>query len=473
MNNDYRKITLNNVDYFFSSVAASTEILSPDQYASGNYTNSLDTKLSLIKFGAFKNISIVDNIFAPFNDLNFIINTPNNGIENQQDFSFKANNRNLFSFLIARSDVHKDIPQNTLKLSYAEKTAMLDYEGIITTSTIIGSPNSSFSMQEFDCDEIVSCLLKEKKIAQIIPAVDNSKPVSQVIADILKLVVDPSLIDEDSFNSCTEVFTSTFVYPVDFSAYDAIMFLLPFCLGKIKGLDTQLFLKYNKIIGKYMLFSPMQALLEFKISERFNLSEQTGIVDQQSQILKNSNGLYLAGNDITSYNFSDVSFNRSNTNYVNIKVTNTTNPTLAGDIGFIKLTQEIDNFSNNILSDLQQLYINGVKLNVPLDVSKIGELNSSSYRVVTGPYDRDQLERIAKSEMYSLFMFENMMLSIVVPGQVYRSPGTFIEVFRQTKGGTFDKKLLGHWYIVEVKHTIDSNGVYVNELLCTKPFIAI
>jgi hypothetical protein len=463
---DSNIITLNNIDYHFGSFVESSETLP----TSGS---KIDNRLSLINFAAYGGIGIVDSIFAPFTKLSFTLNVPNNGIENQSNFVFKGNNRNLYNMVLARTDTNNVFPVNLDKLSDVQKSTLLSYNGIITNMVSIGGINNSFSIQEIECGELIECILKEKKIAQIIPAVDNAKTVSQNISDILKLVVSDNSIDTQSFAKCTEKFTAPFVYPVDFTAYDAIVFLLPFCIGQIKDLDTQLFLQYNKTISKFILRSPLEDLLTFNVSERFNIGEQVGNLSEPSDIISQSNGAYFAGNDINSYSFLDVGFTKSNENYVNIKIINSSNPLQSGDLGFIKIEQEVEKFTSKILTNLQKNYTKGVKANIPLDSSKIGDNSASSYKVLKGPYDIGQLERIARSQLNSLFIFENMGLSITIPGQVYRTPGTFIEINRSSKGGEFDKKLLGHWYITEIKHTIDSKGVYMNQLLCTKPFIAI
>lgn len=463
---DTNIITLNNVDYHFGSFVGSGEVSSTNN-------TTVDNRLSLINFAAYGGIGIVDSIFAPFTKLSFTLNVPNNGVENQSNFIFKGNNRNQYSVILARTDTNKIFPSDTNTLDDVQKATILSYNGIITNMVSIGGINTGFSMQEIECAETVECILREKKIAQIIPAVDNAKTVSDNIADILKLVVPEDAIDENSFKKCTEKFTTPFVYPVDFTAYDAIEFLLPFCIGQIKGIDTQLFLQHNNINGKYILKSPLEDLLTITISERFNIGEQTGELTQPSDIISQPNGAYFAGNDINSYSFLDVGFNKSNTNYVNIKIINSSNPLQTGDIGLIKIEDEVEKFNNNILSTLQNNYTRGVKANIPLDTSKIGGDNALNYKVLKGPYNRGQLERIARSQLNSLFIFENMTVVITVPGQVYRTPGTFIEINRSSKGGEFDKKLLGHWYVNEIKHIIDSKGVYMNQLLCTKPFIAI
>lgn len=470
MFNDSNIITLNNTDYHFGSFVSSNETTS----ISGA---DIDSRLSLINFAAYGGIGMVDSIFAPFTKLSFTLNVPNNGIENQSNFIFKGNNRNRYNVVLARTDTHKVFPSDINNLSDIQKATLFSYDGIITNIVSIGGVDNGFSIQEIECGELIECILKEKKIAQIIPAVDNAKTVSQNIADILKLVLPPDKVDDssenNSFSKCTERFMSPFVYPVDFTAYDAIEFLLPFCIGQVKGVDTQLFLQHNNIINKFILRSPLEDLLTFNISERFNIGEQVGDLPESSDTISQSNGAYFAGNDINSYSFLDVGFNRSNTNYVNIKIINSSNPFQAGDLGYIKLEEEVEKFTNNILSSLQKNYTKGVKANIPLDSSKIGGDSALNYKVLKGPYERDQLERIARSQLNSLFMFENMTLFLTVPGQVYRTPGEFIEINRSSKGGEFDKKLLGHWYVTEVKHIIDSKGVYMNQLLCTKPFIAI
>ena len=460
-------IKLNNTDYYFSAAVAAGEVA--PTYTPGSSDNISGDLLGL-NFSAFGGITLLDSFFAPFNSCSFTLNLPSNGPE-QESFRFRANNRNRFLFVLANADKHTALPGTLDNLSQIERATTVSFDGSITSMSNLGSPNGSFNMQAFDCDETYAALLKEKKIAQILPAVDNQKTVGENIADILKLAINSAEIDEDSFKACTEYFQEVHIYPADFSAYDAILFLLPFCLGKIENLDTQLFLYFSKVENKFYLVSPLEALANFTTSEVFYVKDQTGSASKENDFIKPTRGLYLPGNDIMSFNFYEPSFEDTSKNYCNIKYISTGNPYKVGDLGFINIITEIDNFSKTLLSKLNDKYNGEVKLNVPLDPSKIGNNSAVSYKVFKGPYEKEKLERMAKANLYSLFMFENLKLSFITKGQTYRTPGMFVEISRGTLGGEFDTKLLGNWFVTDIKHFIDSKGAYMNEIVCSKPFI--
>lgn len=471
--NTDNNITLNNIDYYFIALASSTETTNAT-----TPTTSPESSFegAFLDFNSFAGITLTDSLFLPFPELDFALAAPSNGIETLPDFAFKANNKNRFGFSLTRGDTHKGLPLNLKRLSKFQRSNVLNYDGIITSSSSIGSLNGPFSMFNFQCSDILKCRLDEIKISQIIPAVDTSISVGENISRILLRALDPASVDEDSFKKCTERFSDPYTYDTSWSAYTAILFLLPFCLGKTGGLDSPYYLCFDRRNYQWKLADPMDDIINLSVSERFNMGEFSGSgeLNKQSNIIKDDsqNSLYMTGNDIMSYTFSEAGYDKSNQNYVNIKVTNSTNPTVIGDSSLVRISDEVNEFDQKILNTVRNKYVNGVKLNVPLDISKIGNDTAVNYKILRGPFDLQVMTRLAKTQLYNTFMFENMLLSITVPGQVYRQPGYFIEVYRSSAGGKFDKKLLGHWYITEVKHVIDSKGVYMNILTCAKPFVA-
>lgn len=474
-----KTISLNQIEYYFVALASSTEVTNISQGAAGLGPTESAFDATFIEHNAFGSITITDSYFAPFATCDFILNVPNNGPETQNDFYFRANNKNRFGLSLARKDIIKDPPTNIVSLKEFERANLLNFNGIIGTSTTIGSLNGPYNLQIFECEDIVKCRLEEIKIAQIIPAVDNSISVGENISNILLRVIDPASVDEQSFKACAEKFPISYIYPKDWSAYDAIMFLLPFCISKVGGLDAPFYLNFDRKRYQFRLESPMSSIMEFKVSEKFNIGEygagastQSGGPEPQSVTKDTNTNFYLVGNDISSYTFSEASFNKSNSNYVNIAITNTTDPTSVSIMSYVRLTEESSKFQNQILQPIANKYQKGVRLNIPFDISKIGEDASVNYTMFKGPFSMDVLEKLARTNMYNNFLFENMALSITVPGQVYRQPGYFIEIGRNTAGGQFDRKLLGHWFITEVKHVIDSKGLYTNIITCTKPFVS-
>jgi hypothetical protein len=66
-------------------------------------------------------------------------------------------------------------------------------------------------------------------------------------------------------------------------------------------------------------------------------------------------------------------------------------------------------------------------------------------------------------------LFQNTCISFTVPGLTMREPGKFIAIDRPegSMDGSFDDKLCGQWFVINVIHTF-SNGAYYNNITAIK-----
>ena len=71
-----------------------------------------------------------------------------------------------------------------------------------------------------------------------------------------------------------------------------------------------------------------------------------------------------------------------------------------------------------------------------------------------------------KHTLLKSFIYDNTAISFKCGGELYRSPGTFIEI--RTEDSTTDTdNLNGYWFIISVKHIFEGDA-YDNELICVK-----
>lgn len=101
-------------------------------------------------------------------------------------------------------------------------------------------------------------------------------------------------------------------------------------------------------------------------------------------------------------------------------------------------------------------------------ISNLPELNDDRKLFIINQEIADKQLSIKKIKHILLksFIYDNVAISFKVRGQLYRSPGKFVEII--TEESTQDKDdLNGYWFIVSVRHIFDGDDYY-NELICVK-----
>lgn len=107
----------------------------------------------------------------------------------------------------------------------------------------------------------------------------------------------------------------------------------------------------------------------------------------------------------------------------------------------------------------------------------LGKIRQERYNVITSftTIEQDKEQRLAYGRNKSLYagIFSNNVISFKVPGSTHRQAGHFIGIDRDgaMEASAYDNKLLGIYFILEVKH-IFQDGEYVNELKCVKTYYA-
>ena len=78
---------------------------------------------------------------------------------------------------------------------------------------------------------------------------------------------------------------------------------------------------------------------------------------------------------------------------------------------------------------------------------------------------------LVTAQMVSNLTFYNLQLTLDVPGDTFRRPGRFLDVFKAgTEVAVSDSKLLGKWFITSVHHRFFKDK-YQNVIICIKPYI--
>lgn len=460
MNSEDNIITLNNRDFEFHCSLTST--------AEGE----TEPSFLPIAFNNIEDIVIDDSMFDPFLDV-YVQFSSGVILDNVDVFKYniKANNNNTCYLSIKPVGSETQTQEN-------EDITSLVFTGVIDNIKSFDSENklqtSSTLIKLIDEKEAT---LKEKKICKFLPTVDSSIPIGNNIKNILTKGITDCKFGE--FEEGTLSVKTNYLYPVYFNFFDAIKFLMPFNVTEKETLPSQTFLKYNTETNKFENKAILDLFLNYdevdNNLESFSLGLQDGPLNELTEgdrpVGPVSEFLPLE-NGIESASITNIGFNTSNELFVPYMVSNTTDFTNTNQFQFVDLKPELENFDKNIIKKMKSFYSDTIRANVDLDQSKIDKKN---YRVITSPFPNSVNVKVAKSQMYSSFIFHNMSMTITTNGQFYRSPGKFINIVRppdqKGKDNAYEKKVYGQWLVTDVRHIIRSNGFYKNVIQCVKPFI--
>jgi len=80
--------------------------------------------------------------------------------------------------------------------------------------------------------------------------------------------------------------------------------------------------------------------------------------------------------------------------------------------------------------------------------------------------------KMVEAEIHNALVFYNLQASFTNIGDTKRESGKFIDIFstRNAEKMKSDEKLLGRWYLTEVRHVFFGD-IYTNQLFMTKTYI--
>ncbi len=177
---------------------------------------------------------------------------------------------------------------------------------------------------------------------------------------------------------------------------------------------------------------------------------------------------------ITSYEFVDISPIINSSNFISYSVHSFDFAKRVFNVEFenhsYKAAQQI--FQDKYIS---QLYTNGKSGNNNFLLNKNNLSKSTNYSTMPvfnleGDIDKPEIRAI--SGLYPLLytgIFQNTCINFTVPGMSLRQAGKFIAIDRPegSAENSFDDKLCGQWFVINVVHSI-SNGAYYNNITAVK-----
>lgn len=467
---------------------------------------------------SLKSLTIIDNIFEPFNKGSIIFINNQDAFERftltDSDTEFSANKKTNFGSYNYRGD-GRDLLFLEIKPTEVGDTKMSDdfYKvfGYKNTFCIYDEENiieadQNNTYKKYDFYDFDEQLLKEKslffssvKVGE--PGIDfilkNNKSREANTSDCIRTILKDGLF-EDSESQIFEFDTEGnivnfesgltnifYTSPPNSSAYDDLSYILKHHVSGEPGYDFS-FLKKNNFTGEFSL----QSLSEI-YKKAFNQDSNTPGEFLQEQIIITNAG------DVSNDLVQNAEKSPANTpgfgeksTVINYKFFNTSaivntksvNSKAVHSYDHTKKQFQLETFKSNIenaKNTFDTLYVDGKvkgKDNEPspsivLNNSKIQNFNYENTFSLYGDNESIRLTQGINKLLKSAFL-TNIGVEIFLKGQTFRKSGRFFTLDRAENypDNVLDKKMLGTYLILNVEHIYNGDNTYFNKVIGVKTY---
>ena len=475
-----------------------------------------DSNVSVLSKSSIRNITINDNITDPFlkgsltilNDGESLerLQTPKNVKEFEPDadilkgYTYRGDGRDLFYLEIIPVE-NVDESYGKLGNKFNDAFSFKNVFSIVNDEQLFDGENE---LKRFDFIDFDEKLLKEKNIFfSSTKLLKTDKPVELLsnsereipTGECLKLILKDGLFQNDineiikTENGETPNFDTGaskifYTSPSSNTAYDDLMYILEKHTTDKTGQDFS-FLKKRYYDGQYELKSVKE-----KFDKAFNKDQDTaGKLNMEKLIITGGAGsgenivqsskkspstiaYFGEKGNVVDYKFfninSDISSKKNNTKIVHSYSTNTKNFYVEQKDS--NITTAKNTFDENYVSNMKG-FNNSPSPSVVLNSSKTTNL---SYENVYSLYSEDEFIRKSSgiNKLLKNLLLTNIGVELTLKGQMFRKAGNFFTLDRSENyvENNFDDKLLGIYFIVEVKHIFNEDNTYNNQIFAVKTY---
>ena len=475
-----------------------------------------DSNVSVLSKSSIRNITINDNITDPFlkgsltilNDGESLerLQTPKNVKEFEPDadilkgYTYRGDGRDLFYLEIIPVE-NVDESYGKLGNKFNDAFSFKNIFSIVNDEQLFDGENE---LKRFDFIDFDEKLLKEKNIFfSSTKLLKTDKPVELLsnsereipTGECLKLILKDGLFQNDineiikTENGETPNFDTGaskifYTSPSSNTAYDDLMYILEKHTTDKTGQDFS-FLKKRYYDGQYELKSVKE-----KFDKAFNKDQDTaGKLNMEKLIITGGAGsgeniiqsskkspstiaYFGEKGNVVDYKFfninSNISSKKNNTKIVHSYSTNTKNFYVEQKDS--NITSAKNTFDENYVSNMKG-YNNSPSPSVVLNSSKTTNL---SYENIYSLYSEDEFIRKSSgiNKLLKNLLLTNIGVELSLKGQMFRKAGNFFTLDRSENyvENNFDDKLLGIYFIVEVKHIFNEDNTYNNQIFAVKTY---
>lgn len=409
-------------------------------------TNADGQELQLTK-SAVRGMTIISNIFEPFEKGTISLSNPYDFIENE--YLVRGDGRDEFKIMFKM----KTDPDNK------------KYE-----NTFVISNDSNSGNLETRAENIKTFDLIDKKSLPFLEEIPYGKifsgKIGDILKDIFKELLDEKSVDEENWESGD--FEISYIPNVSWRYIDLVNEMLHLFYAKDGDIHIKALLTYNNENKKFQfqLISKLFKDNKKHVIDAFSIGDLTHKFETENENNPPPDaetGEYISGNKNFSYSTPGHDVNN---NFFVSKLVHGYDPILGEMlIKKIDLKEAKSKWEKKFVDVFKSV---GGKPKPFVVLNNTKEKKFKHYRL---PYGFKDNIGMVESELNMGLIFYNLQSFFNNIGYSFRTSGKFVDVYKTKKQKLkSDEKLLGRWFLTEMRHVFFGD-LYINQFYCTKTYV--
>lgn len=399
-----------------------------------------------VKFAksAIRAMTLIDDIFSPLTSGTIAIANPYDMIE--EKYFLRGDGRDKLYIMFKPKD-GKGMVENTFVL----------VNDANTVNPLVRSEN------------VKTFALMDANIVPFMDKVPNGKrfegKIGKIIQDIFKDLLGEDVIDKDKWEEGD--FTISYIPPATFRYIDLLRYLLRLFYAK----DEEIYVK--ALLGRENKKYTLQLLSKVFADNDKNTIEAFALGDLTSKLDTSNDNNPPSGPPVKAFDsglknlgYSTPLYDWTKEYFLNSLVTGYDPIMGQSKIQKLEFSKVKDKWKNKFVDVFKSL---GGK---PKPFAMSNDTTDKRFKYYKFPYPVEDGVKLVEAEMYNNLTFLNLQMSFNKMGDTQRKAGKFIDIFTTSgsKPAKSDEKILGRWYVTEVRHIFSSNS-YINEIYGVKTYV--
>lgn len=408
------------------------------------FKNSDNQEVKVTK-SALRGLTFIDNFFEPFMNGSVSIANPYDLFE--EKYLLRGDGRDEFHVKINPKKYPKD---------------KIDMVFVLTEENNFGKP------------EVRSENIKKFKFIHkdVIPFMDRipygksfSGKAGTILKDIFKDLLGDNSVDSEEWEEGD--FILTYHPPLTFRYIDLVYYLLKYYYAKDGELHSKGFIHFDKDSNRYKLKMVGKLFEENKdnLLDAFVVSNATTNDSNNPNNPPPDADVDIYNSALKNISPSTPMYNWNNDYFINTVVHGYDPIFGVHKMRLLKL-EDLEN-------KWKTKYVDSFKLigGSPKSFVVKNKTTKEKFRHIRTPYPVEDSVKMAEADFYNKLTFTNLQCVFANIGSLSRNGGKFIDVVKIGddifKG---DGKLLGRWFVKELRHVFLGDG-YTNEFICCKTYV--
>jgi hypothetical protein len=393
---------------------------------------------------AVRGMTLVDNVFDPFTSGTISIANPYDFIEDK--YFMRGDGRDKIHIMFKTKDGEEKVENDFIIIDDADNVNPMVRSENIKTFTLIDS--------------------------EAIPFMDNvpygksySGKVGTIIQEIFIELLGEDLVDKDKWEEGD--FIINYIPPTTFRYIDLLRYLMRLYYGKDEEIYVKGFLFRED--GKFTL----QFISKIFSKNNDNTLEAFPLGDLSDKIDTSNVNNPPSGPEVKEYigqlrsmSYSTPLYDWTKDYFLNSLIIGYDRIMGQSKIQKLKFDDVKEKWTKKFVDVFKS--IDGK----PKPFGVVNNTTNTRFKYYKFPYAVEDGVKLVEAEMHNNLTFLNLQLSFSNIGDVKRRSNRFIDIF-STRGNTelkSDEKILGRWYVTEVRHNFFAD-LYSNQIFACKTYI--